>query len=76
MRIDLAMAGAGPAELEVFGVDGRRVRTFFVSPGAAGERSVSWDGRDADGRDAPAGIYFVRLVAGGTAAMRRVVKLR
>jgi len=38
-----------------------------------GEFDVAWDGRDANGRRAPPGIYFARLNAWGTGASRRFV---
>ena len=42
--------------------------------GTAGSMVARWNGRDALGRDVPAGIYFVRLTSG--AAARRFVWLR
>ena len=43
---------------------------------AAGPRTVEWDGCDSGGRHAPAGVYFVRLVAGAQRLERRCVVLR
>ncbi len=45
-----------PLRLEVLSVDGRRVASLTLDARGA----VSWDGRDAAGRLAPAGMYFVR----------------
>jgi hypothetical protein len=45
-----------PLRLEVISVDGRRVAGLVLDPSGA----ASWDGRDADGKPAPAGMYFVR----------------
>ena len=47
----------GPATLEVFDVRGRRIRSI---PGVTGT-SLQWDGRDAVGRAAVPGMYWVRL---------------
>ncbi|NOT32724.1 MAG: T9SS type A sorting domain-containing protein [Candidatus Eisenbacteria bacterium] len=74
LRIDFAVAGAGPAALEVFGIDGRRVRALQSAAVTSGTRAVSWDGRDDGGRTAPPGVYFVRLSADGVAVTRRVVR--
>jgi hypothetical protein len=61
-EIVLDLPRAGPVSLEVFDLDGRRVRALLASTflGAGGHR-VSWDGRDALGRRAPAGLYFVQM---------------
>jgi hypothetical protein len=62
-------------DLAVFGVDGRRVTTLFSGALPAGGRSVLWNGRAADGTQAVAGVYFVRLRMGSRIETRRVVHL-
>jgi hypothetical protein len=69
-RLPRGEAGA----IEVFAVTGRRVRAFEVR-GSGAEASVRWDGRDAAGREVPAGVYFVRLRADAGSAVRRLVRL-
>jgi flagellar hook assembly protein FlgD len=65
------------AQLSVFDVTGRRVRTLAGGELAAGEHRVPWDGRDQSGRSAAAGAYFVRLdVASGMPLVKRVLMLR
>ena len=41
----------------------------------AGEHNVAWDLRDRNGTPVTAGLYFVRLEAGGLALTRRVATL-
>jgi len=56
------LGGAGSVDLAIYDVLGREVRA--VAHGQrleAGEQSLRWDGRDAAGREAGAGLYFVRL---------------
>jgi len=71
----LALPEAAPVRIEVFGLAGERVRTVRDGVEPAGVRRLAWDGRDALGRVAPAGIYFVRVWAGGHSAAQRLVKL-
>jgi len=71
----IALAKAGSAELSIFGVDGRKVRTLLAGPQSAGSREVSWDGRDERGALAPPGIYYARLVTEGSRLTRRLVRL-
>jgi hypothetical protein len=74
--ISFAVPAAGPAELEILTVHGRRIRRLEVD--AAGARSqVSWDGRTETGRPVPAGVYFVRVTAGERmVGTRRIIVLR
>jgi hypothetical protein len=59
----------GAVRIDVFSVDGRRVRRLWDGP-APTAGTVAWDGRGADGRSVPAGAYFVRAVdrSGGVAS--------
>jgi hypothetical protein len=63
-------------EVDVYDVGGRRVRSVASAEMDPGERSVQWDGRDADGRRAGAGLYFMRLVAGAQVVTKRIVLAR
>lgn len=62
-------ASASGADVHIFDVAGRRVRTLQSTGSEA-----RWDGTDAAGNRAPAGVYFGRSPAVGEAA--RVVLLR
>jgi hypothetical protein len=53
-----ASAAASPATLVIYDASGRRVRTIRGDLGAG----IEWDGRDADGRAVPAGVYLHRAV--------------
>jgi hypothetical protein len=60
--------------LAIYDLFGHRVHTFSdAALGAAGPHlDVVWDGRDDDGREAPAGIYFARLTVNGRRLERRL----
>ena len=61
--------------LAVFDISGRLVRTLVSAMQAPGWHRLDWDGRDGGGRAAGSGVYFLRLQAGGTERMTRVVRL-
>jgi hypothetical protein len=61
------------AQLQVYDLAGRLVRTVLARRLGAGRHQVMWDGRDDEGRRAAHGIYFVRLRAGAMEARRKVV---
>ena len=58
----------------MFDASGRRVATLLDEDLPPGSRSVAWDGRDAGGRMASAGLYFVRLTTARGAVSRRIVR--
>ena len=62
--------------LEVFAVDGRRVRTLMNQPLAAGRYRVVWDGRNDKSGPVASGIYFYRIRAGSYVSSRRMLLLK
>jgi subtilisin family serine protease len=66
----------GDIRLGVFDVAGRFVRTLVDGPLTAGSHARTWDGTDATGRSASAGVYFARLEFGGRQESTRLVLLR
>jgi len=59
----------------IYDVAGRRVRELVSATRNPGEYVDSWDGRDGDGRQVRAGVYFARLAAGDRAVTRNFVVL-
>ncbi len=70
------LAAPGHARLSILDVQGRSVRVLVDGALVAGAHSEDWDGRDAGGRAAPAGIYLARLETAGATLSRRIVRLR
>lgn len=66
----------GPAELAVFDARGRHVTTLVDTALPAGRHEVRWDGRDAAGRVAASGVYFVRLSGADATRAHRLVLLK
>jgi len=66
---------AGDARLEVFDAMGRRVRAVFTGRMPAGPGTAMWDGRDDNGREVGAGLYFYRLSALGERVTAKGMKL-
>lgn len=74
IRFDLARAGE--ARLEIYGADGRLVRTLLAGALPAGRHEVVWDGCDQRGRATASGVYLCRLAAGETRQQRKMVLMR
>lgn len=75
-RLALGLPAEARIELAVFDVTGRRVRLLEEARLEAGAHVIPWDGRDDRGEPAPAGMYYVRLHAGGERSSISVLLLR
>jgi hypothetical protein len=74
--VDMTLSHAGWTELSVFDVTGRRVRTVFAGMLPAGTSHAKWDGRTDDWKQAPSGIYWMRMVVGGQTRGQRLVMVK
>lgn len=71
----VALTAAADARVEVFDAAGRRLLTLRAGLLPAGESRISWDGRDALGRRAGAGVHFVRLRSGAREMALKLVRV-
>jgi len=74
--VGFALSHAGKAELAIFSVDGRRVRTLASGPFEPGSHHFTWTGDDDQRRDVAPGVYYAQLVAHGHRFSRTIVHLR
>lgn len=65
----------GEARLTIYDLRGRRVRDLFRGAQGSGSHVAVWDGRDSKGSPAAAGVYLVRLEAGGLSRTLKVARL-
>lgn len=75
-RLTLTLPRAGRIRVAVYDAAGRTVRTLANEWSPAGRRELAWDGRNADGASARAGLYFVRAEGDGTSATLRLARVR
>jgi hypothetical protein len=74
----LADAGSlGPRDgvVELYDALGRCVWSNGIDLRSAGGAELRWDGRDAQGRRLPRGVYQARVTAAGTLATARIVRV-
>ncbi|MBE0566189.1 MAG: endonuclease [Krumholzibacteria bacterium] len=62
--VSYTLQDAGLVSLEIYGVDGRRVRVLLNDLRGPGTFTAGWDGRDDAGRPVASGAWFVRMRAG------------
>jgi hypothetical protein len=75
MRVDYAVPRAARLDLSLFDMQGRHVATLVDGLVPAGRNQAVWDG-SVGGRQAPAGVYFLRLKSPGVNLTRRLVVTR
>jgi len=66
----------GPVRLAVYDMKGREVAVLEDQVLLAGDNSAHWNGKDKAGRDAPSGVYFLRLSTTGQERTRKMVLAR
>lgn len=74
--VPFTVASETNARLEVVNIMGQVVRTISRGEFAAGEYTGIWDGRDAYGMQAPAGVYFFSLSSGASRVTKSFVVTR
>jgi uncharacterized repeat protein (TIGR01451 family) len=75
-RLELALPAACMVRADVLDVAGRVVRTLEEGPRDAGRHELVWDGRGNNSERGARGVYFVRVIAGDSQLVRRVLVLR
>jgi len=74
-RVHLVLPGRRNVTVTVHDVLGRRIATLADGSRPSGVHAIRWDGSTDQGGQAPAGVYFVRIVAGPDQVTRKVVRL-
>ena len=71
--IEFELTRPGNAQVTIYDVAGRKVRTLAAGPHEAGRHSLIWRGEDDHGASRGAGIYLLRLETGEGKRTRRLV---
>ncbi|MBC7330083.1 hypothetical protein H5T88_06965 [bacterium] len=62
VNVSFSLSDSADVKVSVKGVDGRLIKEMTRS-GVAGLNSVVWDGKDAQGKPLPAGVYLLEVIA-------------
>ena len=63
-------------KLEIFDLDGRKIRTLAEGLYPAGNNKVDWDGTNETGNKVPSGIYLYRITTKDNTITKRMVVIR
>lgn len=64
------------AEMKIYDVKGRLVKTLLGKTMEAGRHTLTWEGKDNRGLSVPSGIYFCKLTAGNDSETRKIIVIR
>lgn len=62
--------------LVIYDLAGHRVRMLVDGELAAGEQTISWDGRDHNNKTVASGVYFYELLVGNKVERRKMTLIR
>ena len=75
--LDFSLGSASHVDLVVYDILGRELKVVTRNEWlGAGPQRLSWDGRDAGGREMGAGVYFLKLRTEAASATRVVVRVK
>ncbi len=75
-ELQLGLPQGADLAVKIYNTRGLLVRELFQGRLEAGLQSLSWDGRDGQGRQAAAGVYLVRAQIGDVRLANRIVVVR
>jgi FlgD Ig-like domain/Beta-propeller repeat/IPT/TIG domain len=75
-RIQFELPKPSHVRLEIFNVQGQKIRTLVDEPTPAGSHTVNWDGRMDSGEPAVSGIYVYRFKTQEYEKSRKLLLLR
>lgn len=72
-NIEYKLKEASQVKLSIYNQRGQLVKLLVSEGKNAGTHTVSWDGRDANGRKVSSGIYFARLNSGKESSHKKLI---
>ena len=66
----------GRVRLEIFDIQGQKVKTLANGDARPGVYQVEWEGRDASGRPVATGVYLARLQQGAASLVHKMLLLK
>jgi hypothetical protein len=59
------MGSAGPVSIDVFDVNGRKIRSLYTGIQTPGQHEVRWDAKNDNGRSMSSGVYLFKVNVNG-----------
>jgi len=75
-NITFELISTSNVNIQIYDLEGKRVRHLFSGDLIPGSHKMSWNGQDDMGIEVPAGIYITKCIAGDHQQSKRIVFLR
>jgi hypothetical protein len=75
-EIVFSLDEAGITSLDVFDIEGRKVKTLLNDDLGVGLHTIHWDGSDANGKFVSSGLYLCHLLQNGRSASMQLIVIR
>jgi hypothetical protein len=75
-NIEFYLSRASDVTIEIYNVMGQKVRGLVSERLSAGQKLVTWDGKDKNGAAVSSGVYFYRITAEDFEETRKMVLLK
>lgn len=75
-NISYSLKSESDVAVSIYNVKGQIVRSFNAPAQASGTHSITWDGKDANGKIVTNGIYLLRAQAGTISKTTRIIKIK
>jgi len=74
--IKFSLAQGGPAQLVIYDVNGRKVKTLVNGQQTAGPHEVVWDGTNDSGQQVASGVFWSKLTVNDWSSNKKMVVLK
>ncbi len=75
-QISFSLPTAQLVQMNVYNLKGQLVKSLVNSSMSAGKHQIVWDGTDDRGNAISSGVYFYRLIVGGTSRTRKMLLMK
>lgn len=66
----------GITDVEIFNLRGQKLITLSSTPREPGTHSVTWDGKDSNGKNVAAGMYFYKVSVNNHGSIQKMLLLK
>jgi hypothetical protein len=70
------LGSAGSVSIDVFDVNGRKIRSLYNGISSAGQHEIRWNARDNQGRQMSSGVYLFKVNVDGKVQTAKMLLLK
>ncbi len=74
--ISFDLANSSDVKLEVYNIKGQKIITLADDNYAAGQYSVTWNGKDASNKNVASGVYFYKMITDYYSSIKKMIMLK